>query len=112
MSSGKIPTRFKEALGDPKWAESMNEEIRVLEKNQTWDILTLPKWEKPVRCKWVFLVKHNLDGSIDRFKARLVALGFTQTYSVDYQQTFVPVAKLSTVPVLLSTVANLDWPLY
>ena len=94
----------------PDWKAVILEEVRALEKNGTWEISELPKC--PVGCQWIFTVKHNVDGSVNRFKARLVAKGFTQSYGIDYQETFPPVAKLNTVRVLLSLASNLDWPLY
>ena len=70
-----------------------------------------PEGKIPVGCKWVFTVKYNSDGSIERYKARLVAQGFTQTYGVDYQETFAPIAKLNTIRVFLSLATNNDWQL-
>ena len=79
-----------------------------------WDleVMNLPRGKKLVGCKWVFTVKYKADGTVERYKARLVVKGFTQTYDIDYTDTFAPVAKLNTIRVLLSLAANLDWPLH
>ena len=108
----RIPTNIGEALASPQWRKAVMEEINALEKNGTWEITELPKNKKPVGCKWVFTIKYKSDGTIERYKARLVAKGFTQTYGIDYTETFAPVAKLNTVRILLSLAANLDWPLH
>ena len=63
-------------------------------------------------CKWIFTIKYNADGNVNRYKARLVAKGFTQTYGIDYQKTFAPAAKINTIWVLLSLATNLDWPFH
>ena len=111
VSSVVIPKSVYEALNVPEWKEAMLEEMRALEKNATWEKVDLPDGKTTVGCKWVFTVKYNSDGSLERYKARLVAKGLTQTYRVDYFETFSPVTKLNTVRVLLSIAANLDWPM-
>ena len=75
------------------------EEMTALQKNQTWTLVPLPEGKRTVGCKWVFSIKHKTDGSVERYKAKLVAKGYTQTYVIDYQETFSPVAKLNTVRV-------------
>ena len=91
--------------------KTIEEEMRALEKNQTWEVTDLPKGKKTVGCEWVFTIKYNSNGTLERYKARLVAKGFTQTFGIDYLETFTPVTKLNTVRVLLSLVVNFDWPL-
>ena len=112
LDTTKSPTTVEEALSSAHWRKAMEEEIKALKKNGTWEKCTLPSRKKIVGCKWVFTVKYNSDGTIERYKARLVAKGYTQTYGVDYSETFSPVAKLDTIRVLFSIAANLDWPLH
>ena len=63
-------------------------------------------------CKWVFTVKCLADASVERYKARLMAKEFTQTYGIDYQETFAPVAKINSIRVLLSLAVNSNWSLH
>ncbi|KAI5344630.1 hypothetical protein L3X38_012507 [Prunus dulcis] len=95
LSAIHIPTKVSEALKDPKWVQAIKEEMKALEKNQTWTLETIPRGKKTIGCRWVFTIKHNADGSIERYKARLVAKRYTQTYGIDYEETFAPVAKLN-----------------
>lgn len=112
LDNVQVPYSIQEALKDSEWRKAVREEISALEKNGTWVLSELPAGKKPVGCKWIFTIKHKADGSIERLKARLVAKGFTQSYGIDYQETFAPVAKLNTIRILLSFAANQDWPLH
>ena len=84
--------------------------MKVL-KNETWDVMELPRGKRLIGCKWVFTIKHKADGTIDRYKAHLDAKGSTQTHGIDYTKTFALIAKMNMVQVLLSLATNLDWPL-
>ncbi|KAL5546962.1 hypothetical protein UlMin_006649 [Ulmus minor] len=112
LDNVQIPKTVQEALKVPAWKQVVEEEIWALESNGMWILIELPHGKKPVGCKWIFTVKYKVNGSIERFKAKLVAKGFTQSYGIDYQETFVPVAKLNTVQVLLSLAVNQYWPLH
>ena len=71
----------------------------------------MPKDKKLVGCRWVFTVKYNSDGSVERYKARLIAKGYTQEYGIDYEETFASVAKMNTVRVLIALSTNFNWDL-
>jgi hypothetical protein len=87
-------------------------ELRALEKNKTWDFVKLPPGKKAVSCKWVFTVKQNPEWKVERYKARLVAREYNQTYGVDYDEAFTPVVKMGIVRTLISCTANFGWPLH
>ncbi|RVW82435.1 putative mitochondrial protein [Vitis vinifera] len=90
-----VPNTIQEAFKISKWKKAVQDEIDALEKNGTWTITDLSVGKRSVGCKWIFTIKYKADGSVERFKARLVARGFTQSYGIDYQETFAPVAKLT-----------------
>ena len=111
LSHVEIPKSIKDAMQVPEWKDVVLEEMRALEKNQTWELIDMPKEKRIVGCKWMFTVNFKSNGSLERYKAHLVAKGFTQNYGIDYSETFAPVVKLNTVRVLLSIAINLDWQL-
>ncbi|RDX86836.1 hypothetical protein CR513_31779, partial [Mucuna pruriens] len=77
----------------------MKEEIEALEKNSTWEIVDRPKDKRVVGCRWIYTVKCKSNGTLERYKARLVAKGYTQTYGIDYKETFALIAMMNTFDV-------------
>jgi hypothetical protein len=90
----------------------MDEEMAALDVNATWELVALPKDKKVIGCKWVYKVKHNVDGSVSKYKARLVAKGYAQTYGIDYEETYSPVAKMTTVRAIIAMAATKGWSLH
>ncbi|XP_059654598.1 uncharacterized protein LOC132301357 [Cornus florida] len=84
----------------------------ALQHNEMWELISLPPGEKTVSSKWVFSIKYLTGGSIDQYKARLVAKGFTQIPGKDFNDTFVPVAKLTSVRLFVSLATSHNWPLH
>jgi len=86
------PSSYKEAILDPIWQQAMDEELFTLRKTDTWDLVPLPPSKSVVGCRWVYKIKTNSNGFIERYKTRLVAKGYSQQYGMNYEETFVPVA--------------------
>ncbi|PWA59979.1 serpin [Artemisia annua] len=94
------PHTYNQAAKDPKWVEAISKEIQALESNGTWEITLLPPDKQPIGCKWVFRIKYHAYGRVEKFKARIVAKGFTQKEGIDYKETFAPVVQMvyMTIP--------------
>lgn len=84
----------------------MQEKYDALIKRHTWSLVPLPPDKNLVSCKWIFKLKRHADGTIARHKARLVAMGFSQEYGVDYDETFSLVVRHTTIRLILALAAN------
>ncbi|KAG7599299.1 Reverse transcriptase RNA-dependent DNA polymerase [Arabidopsis suecica] len=105
------PKTFAQTMKSEKWTKAADEELQAMELNKTWIVESLPPGKNVVGCKWVFIIKYNPDGSIERYKAKLVAQGFTQQEGIDFLDTFSPVAKLTSVKLMLGLAAAKGWTL-
>ncbi|XP_071678378.1 uncharacterized protein [Lolium perenne] len=105
------PSDVREALADPVWKSAMDEEYQALKHNHTWHLVPAGAGKNVIDCKWVYKVKKCADGSIDRYKALLVAKGFKQRYGIDYEDTFSPVVKATTIRLVLSIAVSRGWHL-
>ena len=108
---GSMPT-FEEAKKRPdwpKWQEAIRKELDSLEKMGTWRMVKRPPDTNVVDTKWVLKIKKNSAGEIDKYKARLIARGFTQIYGIDYYETYAPVARLTSFGLMLALAARKGW---
>lgn len=91
--------------------QAMKEELSAIKKNESQEMVDRHIGKKKVGCRWVYTLKYKGDETLERYKARLVQKGYTQTCGEDYQKTFAPVAKINTLRTLVSLAANFDWDL-
>ncbi len=94
------------------WKEAMEQEMKSLRGNHTWDLVELPRDRKTVGSKWIYKIKIKADGSIERYKARLVAQGYTQKFGVDYDETFCPVVRMESFRTILASAIQKDLKLH
>ena len=105
------PKTLEEALASDhakEWKTAIDSEYESLIENETWELVELPSERKAIGCKWVFKVKHASNGEVERFKARLVAKGYAQKYGVDFEETFSPVVRLSSIRALIAFAVQHD----
>lgn len=107
-----LPSTVTEALSNTHWKIAMEEEYNALKRNHTWTLVAPTPSMNIVGSKWVFRIKYNLDGTVQRHKACLVAQGFHQTPGIDFHETFSPVIKPSTIRLILTLATSYNWPVH
>jgi hypothetical protein len=106
------PANYQQAKEHKVWVDAMKEEYDSIMKNETWELTELPENKVPIGCKWLFKSKFNVDGSINKYKTRLVAKGYSQKEGIDYVDTFAPVAKLNTIKLMIALATKHKWNLH
>ena len=106
------PSDYSEAVEQKVWREACDEEITSIVKNNTWDLVDLPPGAKAIGLKWIFKIKRNSDGTINKHKSRLVAKGYIQRHGIDYEEVFAPVARIETVRLIISLAASNGWQVH
>ncbi|GJV45381.1 putative RNA-directed DNA polymerase [Tanacetum coccineum] len=114
---GKVkgPIFYNEAINSnqsTQWLEAMNDELKSMQINDVWELAELPNCVKPVGCKWVYKTKLYQKGNIERFKAHLVAKGYTQKEWIDYNETFSPISRNDSLRIVMALVAYYDLELH
>jgi hypothetical protein len=105
------PITLQDALDDPNWRRVMPLEYEALQDNRTWHLVAPRKGMNVIDCRWVYKVKRRADGTIERYKAQLVAKGFKQRYGVDYKDTFSLVVKPTIIRLVVSLAISQNWSL-
>ncbi|BBN69056.1 transposable element gene, partial [Prunus dulcis] len=106
------PEKYADAAQDESWLKAMEDELQMIEKNETWELVDRPTEKPVIGVKWVYKTKLNLDGSVQKNKARLVAKGYAQKPGLDYNETYAPVARLDTIRTLIALAAKKGWKLF
>ncbi|WJZ89935.1 hypothetical protein VitviT2T_009118 [Vitis vinifera] len=105
----KEPETVELALQKDEWKQAMISEFEALQRNNTWSLVPLPEGRIPIGCRWVYKVKENSDGSVGKYKARLVAKGFHQQAGFDFNETFSPIVKPTTIMIVLTITLSRGW---
>lgn len=106
------PWDYDEAKEEKVWRDVCQDEITSIIKNKTWDLVDLPSGAKAIGLRWVFKVKRNSDGSINKYKARLDVKGYIQRHGVDYEEVFALVVRIETVRFILALAASNGWKVH
>ena len=106
------PTSYDESIQKKEWVEAMTEEYHSIMNNDVWDIVPKPERNSVVSSKWIYKIKHIVDGtSIEKYKTRFVARGFSQKEGIVYEETFVPVARYTSIITIMALTSIMKWNL-
>nr|ABA95677.1 retrotransposon protein, putative, Ty1-copia subclass [Oryza sativa Japonica Group] len=107
-----LPANYRSTLANPNWRAAMAKEFKALINNGTWRLVPRPPGANVITGKWIFKHKFHSDGSLARHKARWVVRGYSQQHGIDYDETFSPIVKPSTIRVVLSIATSRSWPIH
>ena len=106
------PSSFEEGVEDPAWVDAMVEEYDSIVRNSAWEIVPRLEGKLVVGSRWIYKVKQAVDGSVEKYKARFFSQGFSQIEGIDYEETFAPVARYSSIRTILSLRAQMGWHIH
>eukprot|EP00253_Pinus_taeda_P008958 PITA_08958 len=106
------PSSFEEAVEDPTWVDAMVENYVSIVTNSAWEIVQRAEGKSMVGSRWIYKVKQAANGSVEKYKARFVVRGFSQIERIDYEETFAPVARYSSLRTILSLSAQMGWHIH
>jgi hypothetical protein len=106
------PKNYAEASRKKEWNESMEQELNSSMRIDIWDLVSLPKVKDVIDTKWVYKSKYKSDGTIDKYKVRLVAKGYAQNKRIDDTETFLPMEKLDIIQMVLALVSQYKWTIF
>ena len=108
----KEPSNYEEAVERKEWKDEMIEEYQSIMKNDVWDVVPRPEGKSLVTSKWIYQIKHDAYDSIEKYKAIFVACGFSQKEGIDYEETFAPVARYTSIKSVLALATVMKWKIH
>jgi phenylalanyl-tRNA synthetase alpha subunit len=108
----KEPTCFEEVVQEKKWMDTMIEEYRSIMKNDVWEVVPRPKNKDVVSSKWIYKIKHVADESIEKHKTIIVAHGFSQKEGIEYEETFAPISRYTSIRTIIALADKMKWKLH
>ena len=103
---------YEEAASRQVWVDAMIEEYSSIMKNDVWEVVPRPTGKSMVTSRWLYKIKHVVDGSVEKYKSIFVARGFTQKEGIGYDETFAPIARYTTIRTIISLAAVFGWKLH